>query len=283
MDACHIENTFSNYETAQNLYICVFPIYIHRYRILYKPVFKVASKTMTELEWRCCPGFTGVVCNIGPTAYGIKAMPPFKGHVPSYKGPMPSQKGPQLSIKGPQSSYKGSISPFKGPIPAFKEHIPSYNSPVNAYEEQVPFHKGPMPPFQGQMSQVNYNRNRWNQPLTPSNIMDEYYGPNAAPSYPETSFELHQEPEKDNPDTMMEQQNPLTNDQDSVHDPISDYHEPITNYHDPIADRQQSIPHPETKPVSETQASSGDSELNQGEISFFPPTLQCACFYTTNK
>ncbi|XP_026780522.3 EMILIN-3 isoform X1 [Pangasianodon hypophthalmus] len=234
-----------------------------RYRMLYKPVFKVAYKTMTELEWRCCPGFTGVGCNIGPTAYGMKAMPPFKGHVPSYKGPMPSHKGPQLSIKGPLSSYKGSMPPFKGPISAFKGHMTSYNGPVNAYEERVPFHKGPMPLFQGSMSQPNYNRNLWNQPLTPSNIMDEYPDPNAAPSYPETSFEPYQEPETDHPDTVLEQHNPLTNDQDSVHDPISDDHEPITNYQDPIPDHQQSIPHPETKPLPETQASSGDSEVNQ--------------------
>uniref|UniRef100_A0AAR2KWV4 EMI domain-containing protein n=1 Tax=Pygocentrus nattereri TaxID=42514 RepID=A0AAR2KWV4_PYGNA len=31
-----------------------------KYRMVYKPLFKVIHKTMTELEWRCCPGFTGI-------------------------------------------------------------------------------------------------------------------------------------------------------------------------------------------------------------------------------
>ncbi|KAL1020976.1 hypothetical protein UPYG_G00007100 [Umbra pygmaea] len=29
------------------------------YRLMYKPVYKVAQKTLTELEWRCCPGYSG--------------------------------------------------------------------------------------------------------------------------------------------------------------------------------------------------------------------------------
>ncbi|KAG7332407.1 hypothetical protein KOW79_004241 [Hemibagrus wyckioides] len=234
-----------------------------RYRMLYKPMFKVAYKTITELEWRCCPGFTGVGCNMGPTAYGMKAMPPFKGHVPSYKGPMPSHKGLQPSSKGPQSSYKGPVSRFKGPMPPIKGQMPPFNDPVNAYEERVPFHKGPVPRFHGPMSQPNYYRNHWNQPLSPSNIINEYPGPNAAPSYPETSFESYQEPETGHPDTVLEQHNPLTNNQDSVHDPIPDDHKPITNYQDPTPDLRQSIPQPETKPFPVTHASSGDSELHQ--------------------
>uniref|UniRef100_A0A4W4FFY6 EMI domain-containing protein n=1 Tax=Electrophorus electricus TaxID=8005 RepID=A0A4W4FFY6_ELEEL len=76
------------------------------YQMFYKPMYKVAFKTVTELEWRCCPGFTGVACNVQPGAYGMKAMPPFKG-------PMSSNKGPQLFRKGPAPSYKGPMTSFK--------------------------------------------------------------------------------------------------------------------------------------------------------------------------
>lgn len=74
---------------------------------MYKPMFKVAHKTVTELEWRCCPGYSGYGCMEGPPAYQhpMKMMPPFKGL---------SSKGPQF--KGPQ--YKGPMSKgpmFKGP------------------------------------------------------------------------------------------------------------------------------------------------------------------------
>ncbi|XP_034731437.1 EMILIN-2-like [Etheostoma cragini] len=73
-----------------------------QYRLMYKPIYKVAHKTVTELEWRCCPGYSGYGCMEGHPVYQhhMKMMPPFKGQ------PM---KGPQL--KGPQ--YKGPM--FKGP------------------------------------------------------------------------------------------------------------------------------------------------------------------------
>ncbi|TKS76817.1 Elastin microfibril interface-located protein 3 [Collichthys lucidus] len=73
-----------------------------QYRLMYKPLYKVAHKTVTELEWRCCPGFSGYGCMEGHPVYQhpMKMMPPFKG---------PPMKGPQF--KGPQ--YKGPM--FKGP------------------------------------------------------------------------------------------------------------------------------------------------------------------------
>lgn len=269
------KNKIPKTEATQNMinYICLFPFHVHRYRMLYKPMFKVAHKTVTELEWRCCPGFTGVGCNSIPTAYGMKAMPPFQDQMPSYKGPRPSHKGLQPSykglhpnFKGPLSSSQGSKSSFKGPMPAFKGRMPSYIDPVNAYEEKAPFYKGQMPPFYGPMSQPNHNRNLWNQPLSPSNIMDENSGPDTAPSYPGASFEPYLEPGMDHPDTVLEQENPLINMEEAEQDPISDAQESIGNYQDPIPDQQQSILHPEPKPVPETPADSSKSEINHGEI-----------------
>uniref|UniRef100_A0A3Q3N8B2 Elastin microfibril interfacer 3a n=1 Tax=Mastacembelus armatus TaxID=205130 RepID=A0A3Q3N8B2_9TELE len=74
-----------------------------KFSCMYKPMYKVAHKTVTELEWRCCPGYSGYGCMEGPPDYQhpMKMMPPFKG------SPM---KGPQF--KGPQ--YKGPM--FKGPM-----------------------------------------------------------------------------------------------------------------------------------------------------------------------
>uniref|UniRef100_A0A8C1TLS8 Elastin microfibril interfacer 3a n=1 Tax=Cyprinus carpio TaxID=7962 RepID=A0A8C1TLS8_CYPCA len=69
-----------------------------KYRMYYKPMYKVAYKTLTELEWKCCPGYAGVGCT---AAYEMKARPlfkeppsPQKGPMPRFKGPMPMQKGP---------------------------------------------------------------------------------------------------------------------------------------------------------------------------------------------
>ena len=45
---------------------------------------------MTELEWRCCPGFSGEQCFDGPTSLPDVMVPPFKGavlpHRPGMKG-----------------------------------------------------------------------------------------------------------------------------------------------------------------------------------------------------
>ncbi|KAI4904514.1 hypothetical protein NFI96_011557, partial [Prochilodus magdalenae] len=223
-----------------------------KYRMAYKPMYKVIHKTMTELEWRCCPGFTGPGCKVGPAAYGMKAMPPFKGPMPSHKGPMPSSKGPQPSIKGP-------MPPFKGPMPAFKGRTPSYKGPV------VPF-KGPVTSYKGPVRQPTYKGNPWNQPHMMSNGIGGYSGPDVAPSYPESSFGPypdHQEPEMENPDTIPEEHIPLTEDQDIVPDPIPDDLEPITDYQDPLPDHQSSIPQgPEGEPVPVAQAPSSDGEPN---------------------
>ncbi|KAG7281071.1 hypothetical protein CRUP_027608 [Coryphaenoides rupestris] len=75
------------------------------YRLVYKPIFKVAHKTVTELEWRCCPGFSGYGCMESVYHHPVRMMPPFKG--PPFKGAQ--FKGPPF--KGAQ--FKG--PPFKGP------------------------------------------------------------------------------------------------------------------------------------------------------------------------
>ncbi|CAB1455117.1 unnamed protein product [Pleuronectes platessa] len=100
------------------------------YRLLYKPLFKVAHKTVTELEWRCCPGYSGYGCMEGPPVYQhpMKMMPPFKG--PPMKGPQ--FKGPQF--KGPM--YKGPM--FKGPM--FK------GPPINAAVKANPWSQAKGPP-----------------------------------------------------------------------------------------------------------------------------------------
>ncbi|XP_036390335.1 EMILIN-3 [Megalops cyprinoides] len=52
------------------------------YRTFYKPKYKVGYKTVTELEWRCCPGYSGEGCFDGPTSFPDMMMPPFKGALP---------------------------------------------------------------------------------------------------------------------------------------------------------------------------------------------------------
>ncbi|XP_028265205.1 EMILIN-3 [Parambassis ranga] len=119
------------------------------YRLLYKPMYKVAHKTVTELEWRCCPGYSGYGCMEGHPVYQhpMEMMPPFKG---------PPMKGPQF--KGPQ--YKGPM--FKGPM----LKGPPFNTPMKAN----PWSQSKGPPT----SSFNY-------PM-------RHFGPPSSSSYPDTPF-----------------------------------------------------------------------------------------------
>ncbi|XP_008277314.1 EMILIN-3 [Stegastes partitus] len=127
------------------------------YRLLYKPIHKVAHKTVTELEWRCCPGYSGYGCMEGHPVYHypMKMMPPFKG---------PPMKGPPF--KGPQ--YKGPM--FKGPM--FK------GPPINTAVKANPWSQPKGPPTSSFSS----------YPM-------RHFGP--PPSFPDTSFEPYpSEPEQ---------------------------------------------------------------------------------------
>ncbi|XP_068454542.1 EMILIN-3 [Clinocottus analis] len=129
-----------------------------QYRLMYKPIHKVAHKTVTELEWRCCPGYSGYGCMEGHPVYQhpMNMMPPFKG--PPMKGPQ--FKGPQF--KGPQ--YKGPM--FKGP-------------PMNTGVKANPWRQSKGPPTGGFNS----------YPM-------RHFGPPRTSSFPDTSFEPYpSEPE----------------------------------------------------------------------------------------
>ncbi|XP_074538551.1 EMILIN-3 [Halichoeres trimaculatus] len=152
------------------------------YRLMYKPFYKVAHKTVTELEWRCCPGYSGYGCMEGhPLYHPMRMMPPFKG--PPMKGPPvkgPPMKGPQF--KGPQ--YKGPM--FKGP-------------PINPVVKANP----------------------WSQPKGPptgsfNSYPMRHFGPPSSSSYPDTPFQPY--PPQPEPEVMPEHQEPHHTEHDEEHE-----------------------------------------------------------------
>ncbi|XP_030641054.1 EMILIN-3 [Chanos chanos] len=237
------------------------------YRLFYKPTYKVAYKTVTELEWRCCPGFSGVGCNTGPAGFphGMKAMPPFKGPMPPFQGPMPSHegpmpvhKGPMPVHKGPMPVHKGPMSAHKGPLPSQKGPMPPFNMPVPSHKGPVLSHKGPMPSYKrprpfykGPMSFYRnsmHKGNPWIHSKAPASNMITYPGPQMRPpmsSNHGSSFEpysVHQEPQP-HPETIPGQHDPLTDD----HEPLPDHHDPIPvdsspDHGDPIQDHHDNVP-----------------------------------------
>uniref|UniRef100_A0A8C8F7P6 EMI domain-containing protein n=1 Tax=Oncorhynchus tshawytscha TaxID=74940 RepID=A0A8C8F7P6_ONCTS len=67
---CTTQDGMATYVTAEYTTKCIWgqkcPVVM--YRTFYKPKYKVGYKTITELEWRCCPGYSGENCYDGPTS-----------------------------------------------------------------------------------------------------------------------------------------------------------------------------------------------------------------------
>ncbi|KAM9856255.1 EMILIN-3 [Aulostomus maculatus] len=89
---CTMQDGVATYVKAEYTTKCIWgqkcPVVM--YRTFYKPKYKVGYKTVTELEWRCCPGYSGENCYDGPTSLPDVMVPPLKGaglpHRPGVKG-----------------------------------------------------------------------------------------------------------------------------------------------------------------------------------------------------
>ncbi|KAM9343836.1 EMILIN-3 isoform 2-T2 [Pholidichthys leucotaenia] len=89
---CIMQDGVATYVKADYTTKCIWgqkcPVLV--YRTFFKPTYKVGFKTVTEIEWRCCPGFSGENCNDGTTPLPDGMIPPFKGaglpHRPGVKG-----------------------------------------------------------------------------------------------------------------------------------------------------------------------------------------------------
>ncbi|KAL2103973.1 hypothetical protein ACEWY4_000841 [Coilia grayii] len=80
---CTMQDGMTTYVKAEYTTKCIWgqkcPVLM--YRTFFKPTYKVGYKTVTELEWRCCPGYAGENCFDGASLPDAM-VPPFKGGVP---------------------------------------------------------------------------------------------------------------------------------------------------------------------------------------------------------
>ncbi|XP_034732265.1 EMILIN-3 [Etheostoma cragini] len=121
---CTMQDGVATYVKAEYTTKCIWgqkcPVVM--YRTFYKPKYKVGFKTVTELEWRCCPGYSGENCYDGPTSLPDVMMPPFNGggvpHRPGIKG-FPHGQRPQVDHR----PGGGQLEPGK-PFPGVSDHRP---------------------------------------------------------------------------------------------------------------------------------------------------------------
>ncbi|CAN9515532.1 unnamed protein product [Ophioblennius macclurei] len=129
---CIMQDGVSTYVKAEYTTKCIWgqkcPVVM--YRTIHKPKYKVGYKTVTELEWRCCPGHSGDNCYDGPTSLPDVVMPPFKSlpHRPRLKG---FPHGPRPNVD--QRPGGGQLEPGR-PVPGVPDArpIPSGQLPTGA-------------------------------------------------------------------------------------------------------------------------------------------------------
>lgn len=89
---------------------------LERYRTFFRPKYKIGYKTVTELAWRCCPGFLGEGCHDSPTdqpgllpQHPSPKMPPGQKMFPIPRAPPHPKSHPDL-FAGPKKNQYGETS-----------------------------------------------------------------------------------------------------------------------------------------------------------------------------
>ncbi|CAL8325516.1 unnamed protein product [Merluccius merluccius] len=135
---CTMQDGVATYVKAEYTTKCIWgqkcPVVM--YRTFFKPTYKVGHKTVTELEWRCCPGYSGENCHDGSTPLPGGTPPPSKGaalpHRPGIRG---YPHGPKPTVD--HKPGEGQIEQG-GPLPGIPDqkpiptgHLPAGNGKPN--------------------------------------------------------------------------------------------------------------------------------------------------------
>ncbi|XP_026217684.1 EMILIN-2 isoform X2 [Anabas testudineus] len=80
----------------------------NKYRTHFKPMYKIAYKTVTELEWRCCPGYQGHNC------MEVKDLKLLQAERPPASGPIPAPHAPEQRTDGQSNHPWGGGGHFGG-------------------------------------------------------------------------------------------------------------------------------------------------------------------------
>lgn len=125
---------------------------LERYRTFFRPKYKIGYKTVTELSWRCCPGFMGEGCPDSPTdqpgllpqhpspkmppgqkMFPMPRLPPYpKSHPDLFPGPKKNQYGEILLLlhvpRSPRSPHHCHALKPPSSLCSSTEHEPGRNS-----------------------------------------------------------------------------------------------------------------------------------------------------------
>ncbi|XP_023367646.1 EMILIN-1 isoform X2 [Otolemur garnettii] len=113
----------------------------HRYRSFLRPRYRVAYKTVTDMEWRCCQGYGGSDCGEGPA--------PAPGPTPSTPHPLPRPARPNLS----GSSAGSHLSGLGGEGPRESEKVQQLEEQVQSLTKELQNLRGVLQGLSGRLAE----------------------------------------------------------------------------------------------------------------------------------
>nr|XP_032815368.1 EMILIN-1-like isoform X3 [Petromyzon marinus] len=84
------------------------------YRTFVRPQYKIAYKTVNEMEWRCCPGYSGNGCTDGPAPSQGDTSSSSSSSSSSPSSSSSSSSSPSSSSSSPSSPGSGQARPSNG-------------------------------------------------------------------------------------------------------------------------------------------------------------------------
>uniref|UniRef100_A0A8B9X9K1 EMILIN-1 n=1 Tax=Bos mutus grunniens TaxID=30521 RepID=A0A8B9X9K1_BOSMU len=113
----------------------------HRYRSFLRPRYRVAYKTVTDMEWRCCQGYGGDDCAEGPA--------PALGPAPTTPRPRPQPARPNLS----GSSAGSHLSGLGGEGPGESEKVQQLEEQVQSLTKELQGLRGVLQGLSGRLTE----------------------------------------------------------------------------------------------------------------------------------
>lgn len=99
----HARASFQTESRVGSCHVC-------RYQTHFRPTYKIAYKTVTQLEWRCCPGHQGYDCRELKDFKQFEAEP-FQ-HLPSPSAHNPASKGAKDAIFFLKKEHMETVNTF---------------------------------------------------------------------------------------------------------------------------------------------------------------------------
>ncbi|MBN3275423.1 EMIL2 protein, partial [Polyodon spathula] len=102
------------------------------YRTHFRPTYKIAYKTVTELEWKCCPGFRGADCK------EVKEGPPKQTSLGPNTAPIPVQHGsiPELKVT-PKDNEGEKIAQLEDEVQRLSQTVLDLQSAITGMNDNL--------------------------------------------------------------------------------------------------------------------------------------------------